>query len=147
MHPNNSPSHQRSIPAHVNVNSALIGSPHLASKDKTKIMPLSESKTWWEEYWLWLSSAYSGTQKVYFVCETLLWGDEAALVLREFYLDLRQNNRRCNGWNPITLRQLESLYLIFKIFNSALNLENCIKFDSKVCGIKIFNNFPVIIQN
>ena len=36
-------------------------------------------------------------------------GKEAANVLREFYVKLRQTNTRANGCNPITMRQLESL--------------------------------------
>jgi DNA helicase MCM8 len=36
-------------------------------------------------------------------------GDEATKILSEFYVHLRQTNRRSNGSNPITMRQLESL--------------------------------------
>ncbi len=41
-------------------------------------------------------------------CEPII-GDEAAEILRSFYVDLRQKNLRSNGCNPITMRQLESL--------------------------------------
>ncbi len=125
MHSNNSPSRQRSLPTHVNVNSTLIGSPHLASKDKTKKMPLSErlkvtpdEKSRCTDYDFPVPTQilrkYISYAKRF--CEPKI-GDEAALVLREFYLDLRQNNRRSNGCNPITMRQLESLMRLTQVEN------------------------------
>ena len=41
-------------------------------------------------------------------CEPVM-GDEAAEVLRNFYIELRQTNLRSNGSNPVTMRQLGSL--------------------------------------
>jgi DNA replicative helicase MCM subunit Mcm2 (Cdc46/Mcm family) len=45
-------------------------------------------------------------------------GDEAAEILRLFYIDLRQTNLRSNGCNPITMRQLESLARLTQVRNS-----------------------------
>lgn len=122
MHSNSSPGHRRSIPD-VNVNSTLIGSPRPASKDKTKKMPLSErlkvapdEKSCCTGYDLPLPAQvlrkYISYAKRF--CEPKI-GDEAALVLREFYVDLRQNNRRSNGCNPVTIRQLESLMRLTQV--------------------------------
>lgn len=41
-------------------------------------------------------------------CDPVI-GSEAAEVLRNFYIYLRQTYHRSNGSNPITMRQLESL--------------------------------------
>ena len=41
-------------------------------------------------------------------CEPKI-GDAACIVLRDFYLQMRQNNLQSNGCNPITMRHLESL--------------------------------------
>ncbi len=41
-------------------------------------------------------------------CEPKI-SDEAASILTDFYVNLRQTHKRSSGCNPVTMRQLESL--------------------------------------
>ena len=47
-------------------------------------------------------------------CEPLI-GDEAAEILRSFYITLRKTHQRSSGCNPITMRQLESLIRLTQV--------------------------------
>lgn len=53
-----------------------------------------------------------------------LMSSEAAEVLRNFYIHLRQNYHRANGCNPITMRQLESLIRLTQVRESVYIFES-----------------------
>jgi len=111
--------------ARMKVNSTLVGSPHLVSDDDKNVKnSLSESLKLTSIEKNCLDSVYldpipSQVLRKYIsyakrYCEPKI-ADDAAVVLREFYLNLRLNNRRSNGCNPITMRQLESLIRLTQV--------------------------------
>ena len=57
-------------------------------------------------------------------CEPKI-GDDAAQILTAFYIQLRQTNRRSNGCNPITMRQLESLMRLTQVYSQHLLVAIC----------------------